>query len=118
MLYDKRWDRTETKPDVFSLEGLIAWLEKQPANKTYSWAHGTECLLGQWLRTIDSEVECQFNNPTHNLYLYQVSGDQVDLSRFETIARLDFDTDTFGAALTRARAALACSEPSAHRGTP
>jgi hypothetical protein len=36
-----------------------------------------------------------------------VLGGRVDLSSFEKIARLDYDWDTFGAALDRARKSLA-----------
>lgn len=49
MPYDKRWDR-QTKADPFSLEGLIAWLEKQPADKTYNFSNCQGlCLLSQYL---------------------------------------------------------------------
>jgi hypothetical protein len=104
MLYDPKWE-VETKADPFSLESLIAWLEKQPADGEYNWDDGSECLLGQWLKTIDPKVECDFIRQP-NLYLYQVLDQPVDLKKFETIVR---DTDTFGAALYRARAALAAS---------
>ena len=35
MLYDPKWEKPEVKADPFSLDALIAWLEKQPANGTY-----------------------------------------------------------------------------------
>jgi hypothetical protein len=105
MLYNKDWENTHIKADPFSLESLIAWLETMPADATYSWDDGSECMLGQWLRTIDPKVECKFD--TGNLYLYEVLGGRVDLSSFEKIARLDYDWDTFGAALDRARKSLA-----------
>lgn len=101
MLFDPKW---EVKADPFSLESLIAWLEKMPVDGEYSWDDGTECLLGQWLRTLDPKIECKFN--TGNLYLYEVHGQPVDLAKFETIAKLHYDRDTFGAALERARKML------------
>jgi hypothetical protein len=34
--------------DPFSLDALIAWLEKQPADGTYIYADWEVCLLGQY----------------------------------------------------------------------
>ena len=48
MLYDKRWDaKVEAKP--LSLDGLIAWLERQPAGDSYNW-HDCNggCLIAQY----------------------------------------------------------------------
>jgi hypothetical protein len=104
MLYDPKWE-IELKADPFALENLIAWLETKPREETYSWDDGSECMLGQWLKTIDPTVECKFD--TGNLYLYKVHGASVNLEKFEKIAKLEYDWDTFGAALERARAALA-----------
>ena len=41
---------TETQNDVFSLEGLVAWLEKQPGEIEYTW-HDCRggCLVGRYL---------------------------------------------------------------------
>jgi hypothetical protein len=40
----------ETKPDVFSLEGLIAWLEKQSPETRYNYdCVDGSCLLGLYL---------------------------------------------------------------------
>lgn len=38
----------ETKPDVFKLETLIAWLEKQPADRVYNYCNPHGCLLCQY----------------------------------------------------------------------
>ena len=38
-----------TVPDVFSLDGLIAWLETQPADETYSYGCLGGCLIHQYL---------------------------------------------------------------------
>lgn len=48
MLYDPKWQKTETKSDPFSLESLIAWLEKQPANASYCYLSNGECLLAHY----------------------------------------------------------------------
>lgn len=51
MLYDKRWEKPEIKADPFSLENLIAWLEKQPHQKEYNYCDPTDCLIGQYLKS-------------------------------------------------------------------
>ena len=43
MLYDPKWEA-----DRFTLESLIAWLEKQPARRTYIAMLPKLCLLGQF----------------------------------------------------------------------
>jgi len=43
MLYDPKWEA-----DRFTLESLIAWLEKQPARRTYIVILPKICLLGQF----------------------------------------------------------------------
>lgn len=98
MLYNRKWD-ISTKADPFSLESLIAWLEKQPAEKRYNWDLAESCLLGQWcastglhgLDARDKSLELgQWDN-----------GNEV----FAEIALGDLSRCTFGAALERARKA-------------
>lgn len=49
MLYNKDWD-TETKTNIYTMESLVAWLEKQPFNKIYDYANCKgKCLLGLYL---------------------------------------------------------------------
>lgn len=50
MLYNKRWERPQTTQDSFSLENLIAWLEKHPADQAYNFydCQGG-CLIDQYL---------------------------------------------------------------------
>lgn len=38
----------EVEPDVFSLDGLIAWLEKQPRNEEYCYENNGHCLLARY----------------------------------------------------------------------
>jgi len=53
MLYDKKWDaKVETKADPFSLESLIAWLEKQPKDKVYCYVDNGHCLIAQYLLSL------------------------------------------------------------------
>src|ERR1700676_290479 len=103
MLYDPKWEKPA---DVFSLESLTAWLEKQPEDKTYNYMNcDGECLFGQYITTcgFDWRTEVKgsrcFNNP-----------------RLEEFKRLVYYKITeprphaFGAALERPRKALA-SQP-------
>jgi hypothetical protein len=52
MLYDPKWK----KSDVLSLEGLIAWLERQPASKEYTYTDHRHCLIAQYLTASGFEV--------------------------------------------------------------
>lgn len=42
-------------PDKFSVAGLVAWLEKQPADGTYMWIKA-DCLVGQYLQAIGAPL--------------------------------------------------------------
>jgi len=98
MLYDKRWDRTETKQDVFSLESLIAWLETMPPTQKYDWSRAETCLLGQWCASNgfsgrelrDKSIELGRWDQKHNALADAALGNVNEC--------------TFGAALARARA--------------
>lgn len=81
----------ETKADPFSLESLIAWLEKQPADKKYDYFNCQgACLIDQYFGRITSFAEyhdiCERTN-----WGAEIAGPMPH---------------TFGAALDRARAAL------------
>lgn len=103
MLYDPKWDKTETKADPFSLESLIAWLEKQPAEATYDYGDSRQCMAAQCLRS---------HGVDESRYV-GLSGYALEdfFPGFRAIAIGDADivSDgwTFGAALSRARAVLA-----------
>jgi hypothetical protein len=98
MLFNPKW-KVQTKPDVFSLEGLIAWLEKQPAERTYCFEDNGGCLLAQYYL---SQGYSQVG----------IGGTSVTLDgkyRQMPDAFSDIPADhprTFGGALSRARAAL------------
>lgn len=91
MLYDPKWE-VEVKADPFSLESLIAWLEKQPADREYNWASIDECMCAQYFGCgADwAERHDQFEFATG------IRPDAIALGR----------PWTFGAALERARKAL------------
>lgn len=48
MLNRIEWDKSKVQADIFSLEGLIAWLEKQPARMEYCYLDNGDCLLGRY----------------------------------------------------------------------
>ena len=53
MLYDPRWERpavSKSKPAVFSLAGLAAWLEQQNQTTRYSYGDIHNCLLSTYFR--------------------------------------------------------------------
>ena len=88
----------ETKPDVFSLEGLIAWLEKQPADQKYVWfSFSGNCnggrLIHQYLRA----------NDRHPTYDYDQFAKCAGGRRADTEVAMR-SPHTFGAALERALA--------------
>lgn len=93
---------TETKPDVFSLEGLIAWLERQPARASYEWRCGGNCLFARWGMAIT-------NLSGLDAYIAATNGlsDALGLPRdLEPTNIACNHPSTFGAALSRARALL------------
>jgi hypothetical protein len=102
MLYDPKWEQ-ETKADPFSLENLIAWLEKRPAGQEYDFNCWGECLLGQWLRSIDP-ASMPIDGKADG-YFYSALGQTLHLDGFKHIAFGDSSghTRTFGKALERAR---------------
>lgn len=95
MLYDPKWE-IEVKADPFSLESLIAWLEKQPTAKEYDFCDcNGRCLLDQYAAAMGLKNES-------GLYV------RLDAA-FDGAAGFYIAVGfprTFGAALDRARDAL------------
>lgn len=102
MLYNKDWDKPEVKADPYSLESLIAWLEKQPTEQKYCFMDNGGCLFFKYFSAMGVPV-------------YSVGGDYY---RTESGGDRHFFPDNFsriaagephdiGAALSRARKALA-----------
>ena len=97
MLYDPSW---EHKADPFTMEGLIAWLEKMPPAKRYDYANTSgNCVYGQYLAAHgvpwDESGATGFCDHQRADFCDRVYG-QVALER----------PWTFGAALARARTAI------------
>lgn len=102
MLYDPKWE-TKTKPDIYALSTLIAWLEKQPPEMAYDYDNCQgECLLGQYMAAhgVDWYGSLDGRDP------YSAICRATDWGG--TIAC--YGGHTYGAALARARAALAPAE--------
>lgn len=94
MLYDPKWE-TKTKPDVFSLESLIAWLETMPADGTYNYNNcDGGCLLDLYLATATGKR----SRPDPKTHWKTCGGGENYLFIGRT------KPQTFGAALSRARA--------------
>lgn len=83
----------ETQVQEPSLEGFIAWLEKQPADGEYDWINPQKCACAQYAAFLG--VTQWSKNMAHDPW-YQLNRIAFGYS----------DTATFGRCLTRAKAAL------------
>jgi hypothetical protein len=92
---------SETKPDVFSLRGFLAWVEKMPREGEYDFVDCSGgCLIHQYLKA--SGVANPLSNDNYlRMNDISVRDDCFGLS----VACLH--PRTFGAAADRARAMLA-----------
>lgn len=94
MLYDPKWE-IKTKADPFSLEGFIGWLEKQPRDGAYHWYNIGDCVACKYLQAQG------FSEPWTIPYPSVFGG----IETYQAVGRpMPW---TFGAALSRARKALA-----------
>lgn len=88
-------------PDPFTLESLIAWLEKQPGDKAYCYTDTGFCLISQYVL-----AECGIKEPNVGPEtILDVRDNLIEIrvpAGWDDIAG-DYPR-TFGAALTRARA--------------
>ncbi len=100
MLYDPKWE-SEVKADPFSLSSLVAWLEKQPADKEYCYVDTGRCLLCQYFSAMG------FKQVTMTPFDFCHAKGAANLpDGFDEIAQgnnMDM-VRTFGAALARAKA--------------
>jgi len=100
MLYDPNWAPVETKPDVFSLDGLIAWLETRSVDGIYCYTDSGNCLLCQYFTANG------FQGIALDAFGFSHDGWNTEVrypSIFNEVAIQH--PRTFGAALERARAA-------------
>ena len=95
MLHNPDWDKTKTNP--LSLDAVIAWLEKQPADGKYVYSDCRDCLAAQYNASIGREYHYWPNWHIEGRQPYMPTFDR----QLETIA---YGTPkTFGAALDRAK---------------
>lgn len=98
MLFNPEWDRDCVLGPI-SLRSFIAWLEIQPPNLAYDYCDATGCALGQFQASLGlSEGECVVE-------LGFLDHQEPWQKKLDAIVITD--PPTFGAALERARAALA-----------
>lgn len=95
MLYDPKWEKP--KVDPLSLGGLIAWLEMQPANKTYDWLDCSgQCLIDQYGAAVGlPHIAVNLNGELNQIF--------PDMADYATVCGGGEDGWTFGGALERAR---------------
>lgn len=100
---EKKAGEAQTKADPFTLESLIAWLEKQPANMTYEYMNcAGMCLLGQYMTSIgvdwfDGPIEGKSCSPYSN-FVVKFKSRGIEIQNVASSAPY-----TIGGALKRAR---------------
>lgn len=104
MLFNTAWNKTpEVKPvdEMLSTANLVAWLEKQPADKSYDYESPHHCLLAQYFHQHGYS-----HARVGNHFVHWLDGEKaVGLPRaFHAAAT--YEPRTFGAALRRAKAYL------------
>ncbi len=102
MLYDPKWE-IATKPDIYALPTLIAWLEKQPAQKSYCYGDTGGCLLHQYL----SANGCRSVLMGGTYFIHEGGQGKLPYGFNDTAVGRP---RTFGAALARAREFAAHAE--------
>lgn len=93
------------KPDVFSLEGLAAWLETQDGATEYSYSDIGDCLLCRYFRCVGKSVR-----RVSPAYWVDTNGDnhKYPSSLDEAAASIEINGfKTYAAALDRCRALIA-----------
>jgi hypothetical protein len=97
----KREGEAPIKPDFLQLGTLIAWLEQQPAKKTYEYGCNGHCLLAQYF------TFCGFKDVSVGPDFFRHGPEVVRPKNMFSQAFADIAVNepfTFGAALKRARA--------------
>lgn len=109
MLYDPNWQKTEVKADPFSLESLIAWLEKQPANGAYDYTECNACMLHRYFTSMgfeDVKVTPRYVEHDGDCHALPEGFDAIAVGPHTQLpSRGKAYGWTFGNALSRARAA-------------
>ncbi len=96
-------DGTNYETEVFSLAGLVAWLEKQNPETEYQYTDCGGCLLHQYF--VASGINMPVGWGMGGSTWYDFNHHRSDLpEHFDGVSLRD--PHTFGAALTRAKALL------------
>lgn len=101
MLYDPKWHQPPA--DIFALESLIAWLERQPGDQEYCYISNDGCLLAQYFMA--QGLQRVNIGGWGNWLVKGRPQPKLPKSFWQHVSK--GSPRTFGAALTRARAALA-----------
>lgn len=87
-------------PDPFSLDALIAWLEKQDAAREYDWYSCDNCMIAQYLRSVTDN----FLSVGATTWIDTKGRAYTLPDFFSDVGCEGFSRSTFGRALDRARA--------------
>lgn len=102
MFYDPQVKTDTGLKNLVSLDGLIAWLEKQPPDSSYNWSNPSGCLIAQWLQAIHPSARFIGSSLTGSeSFHYSIYGEPVNCEEFRHIAC--YGKPYFGDALQRAR---------------
>lgn len=102
MFFDPGTKR-EAKADPLSLDSLIAWLEKQPADQEYDYGCNGTCMLASYFRSVNPNF-CSVGTSYASFFDGENFSEWALPDGWDDIAFGDGGSRTFGAALDRARA--------------
>ncbi len=103
MLWNKKWDK-KSKTNPLTLDAAIAWMERQPADKSYAFVDFANCLAAQYNKSIERDYQTLMVSVSYELFSdpYMVAPFDEQLELIAIGWKWD-DKHTFGAALARAR---------------
>lgn len=104
------------KADPFSLESLIAWLERRPGETEYDFWDCARCMIAQYALDTGIRLTAGDSGSQYREILERFAAN--DGCRWNTTPAAEVAAHTphtFGAALDRARALLSSSEAKAER---
>jgi hypothetical protein len=87
--------------DIYSVEGLVAWLIKQPADKIYDYTNSYQCAAAQYLRS--RGIKVSFGEE----YRGRGPDELMKLGWQEIVSHGDKMRGTYGEAAERGRKVLA-----------
>ena len=90
--------------NIFSLEGLISWLETQPPETEFLYCNTSDCLNARYLRA--RGIELASYNAMGATHFTTADGKDHDLPEELDLVANDCGPQTYGAALRYARELL------------